>query len=1220
MSSIAPKKYRWAVAIVFGVLGFAVNFLDLQLLDHPALKVSILGGLFFPLLIALAWGWRYGLLSALAGGCQSMWWLWQGDGWGMLYSVPVFTLWVVWHGWWAGRRSVGHPWWQSSFVVEAPFRTVVELGFYTVFPWLLAMNPPPWDPAITWDQVSFSWLHTVALKHLVTGYVLLLLCYTLLSLGPARRFFRLRPLPAQRVTTAVYCGALLLALFLWVVDSIAGCLVFHPEMSFWEVAVLREGPHVMFMRVLYLVVSLLGAVLVARFLRERVVLTTRLAHQNQVLAAIRNVNQLITQEKNQHVLLEEACRLLVETRGFHNAWIIRLDAGKPVEPFYWAGFDGGFEVLAEELRAGRLPDCAEAALRTGDTQVVAAPASSCGQCPLAEEYGGRAGVTARLEHEGQLFGLLGVSVPERFARDSNELSLLNEVAGDLAFALSSLRSEVQRVSVERKYASALATTTDAVMATDLDGTITLFNPGAERLFKCSAEAAIGTHVSRFCPEDLKDEQREMLRRAREEGTVPGYETERLTAENRRMPVEIALSLHEGGNGAPAMINAILRDITGRKRAEAESRHNRELLRTVLDIVPAYICAKDLDGRFLLVNKKLADFYGRSVDEMTGMRHSALCEDPEELRAMLAADREAIERGEPVFIPEETMVKPDHTVAVLETHKIPFLAHGRPAVLIASADITERRRAESALTESQKRYRTLFANMVQGVLYQRADGTLVDCNPALESLFGIGRKQLLGRRAQDLDWDVIHEDGSAFPYEEHPSVLALRTGEPVRDVVAGIFNPRQQDYVWLNINAVPQFGPGQDTPSEVFVIMHDISARKRAEEAHRRLEEQYRHAQKMEAIGQLTGGVAHDFNNLLQVINTGTDMAMEDVQPEHPAHGALEEVSEAGQRAANLVSQLLLFSRRQTMRPEYLDLNDTVTNLLKMLGRVIGEHIQLEWRPAYKLSPIYADRGMVEQALMNLCVNARDAMPEGGALTIETREATLDAPSVEMYAEEHPGAYALLVVSDTGCGMDRETQERVFEPFYTTKEAGEGTGLGLSTVYGIVKQHHGLISIDSTPGRGSVFRLYWPVSQEGPETTDRGSGDTVRGGTETILLAEDDEMVRGLACAALRRAGYTVLTASTGAEALELFQKNGDGLDMVMLDVVMPEMNGCEAFLHMRQANPQLKVLFTSGYREGTGQTDFIVRERLPFIQKPFTRNRLLTMVRELLDRSKDAAD
>lgn len=451
------RSYQVSVAVVFGLIGFGVNFLDIEFLKISDFKISILLGMFFPLVIALAWGWRYGLLCALAGGCQTMWWLWYGDGWGILYSVPVFTLWIVWHGWWADRRSDSSPWYMGLFAVEIPFRIISELGFVMIFPWLVSLNPPPWDPLLVQDHVSPAWLRTVGIKHTVTAYVFLMVAYVILSLGPVRRFFGLSSRRAQADTLAIYITAMLFGLVLWILDVLVNYFFLPSEgQTFWGLAVHGASPKELFFRSFYVTAALFVGIVMDRFNCSRVKLQERLDHQNRVLAAIRKVNQLIVGEKDPDRLLHEACCLLVETRGFYNAWIALTVDGRPKKPFYHAGFNGGFTPMAERLLAGDIPACAKALHTSGSIQVKENSSDHCKGCPLIDLYAGRAGLSLGLNHADRNFGWLSLSCPTKFAHCPEEHELIKEVAGDIAFALWAIENENQRKTVERQYASVLA--------------------------------------------------------------------------------------------------------------------------------------------------------------------------------------------------------------------------------------------------------------------------------------------------------------------------------------------------------------------------------------------------------------------------------------------------------------------------------------------------------------------------------------------------------------------------------------------------------------------------------------------------------------------------------------------------------------------------------------------------------------------------------------------
>jgi CheY-like chemotaxis protein len=329
--------------------------------------------------------------------------------------------------------------------------------------------------------------------------------------------------------------------------------------------------------------------------------------------------------------------------------------------------------------------------------------------------------------------------------------------------------------------------------------------------------------------------------------------------------------------------------------------------------------------------------------------------------------------------------------------------------------------------------------------------------------------------------------------------------------------------------------------------------------------------------------------------------------------AVVEVEKAGKRAAELVGQLLAFSRRQIMKPVTLDINETIGELLRLLRRVIAENIRLDYIPGRDVQPIRADRGMIEQIIMNLCLNARDAMPSGGVLVLETANIAITDEYCRTHIWAKPGDYVLLSVTDTGCGMTKETLEHIFEPFFTTKEQGKGTGLGLSTVYGIVTQHGGMIQAYSEPGAGTRFRVYLPAAAGAVTATVRPPDTAAENGAETILLAEDDDAVRSLAQKVLQRAGYNVLVAHDGAEAIEMFEALKDEIDLAILDVIMPKVGGREAFEKIRTIRPDLPALFASGYSENAIHTNFVLHEDVALIQKPFSRTELLTAVRRALD-------
>jgi len=395
---------------------------------------------------------------------------------------------------------------------------------------------------------------------------------------------------------------------------------------------------------------------------------------------------------------------------------------------------------------------------------------------------------------------------------------------------------------------------------------------------------------------------------------------------------------------------------------------------------------------------------------------------------------------------------------------------------------------------------------------------------------------------------------------------------------------------------------------------DITKRKQAEEEKEKLEVQLYQSQKMESVGRLAGGVAHDFNNMLGVIIGNAEIALDQVDPDQPLYEDLQEILKAAGRSADLTRQLLAFARQQVVSPKVINLNETMMEMFKMLQRLLGEDIHLVWMPGVNLWPIHVDPSQIDQILANVCVNARDAIAGVGKLTIETENIRVEEGQCSEYSRFSPGEYVLLSVSDDGCGMDKDTVDKIFELFFTTKGIGEGTGLGLATVYGIVKQNNGFINVYSEPGQGTTFRIYLPRHEANTEQEQlKKPQEPLMRGKETILLVEDEPTLLKLSRLMLEKQGYRVLAAGSPGEAIRLAEENAGEIHLLMTDVIMPEMNGHELAMKIIALSPNLKCLFTSGYTANVIARHGVLGEGMNFIQKPFSRKDLTTKVREVLD-------
>jgi PAS domain S-box-containing protein len=528
-------------------------------------------------------------------------------------------------------------------------------------------------------------------------------------------------------------------------------------------------------------------------------------------------------------------------------------------------------------------------------------------------------------------------------------------------------------------------------------------------------------------------------------------------------------------------------------------------------------------------------------------------------------------------------------------------------------ISLRRQAEVALRESEIRHRRALENMGIGIVAHGADTSIHFANPEAARILGLSNDQLMGVTALDPDWRFVRPDGSTMPHDEFPANRVKESLRPIHDQILGIDRPVTGDRAWVQVNAHPEFGPQKELLN-ILVTFTDITERRRSEEERMKLEVQLRQAHKMESVGRLAGGVAHDFNNMLGVVLGHTELALEAVDPDQPLYPELQAIYKAAQRSADLTRQLLAFARQQTIAPKVVHLNQAVEGMLKMLERLIGEDIALSWLPGSDLWPVKVDPTQVDQIVANLCVNARDAIQGVGKVTIETFNVTFD----EAYcADNHgflPGDYVGLSLSDDGQGMERETLENLFEPFFTTKEIGKGTGLGLATVYGIVKQNNGFINVYSEPGQGTTFRVYF-ARHAGSQSSlpTRSPNEPVRCGQETILLVEDEPPLLKVTAKMLERLGYSVFKAGSPGEALEIAAENSGKIDLLLTDVVMPEMNGRDLAGDLVELQPGLKRVFMSGYTANVIAHHGVLDEDVYFIQKPFSKQDLAAKIREALE-------
>jgi two-component system cell cycle sensor histidine kinase/response regulator CckA len=767
---------------------------------------------------------------------------------------------------------------------------------------------------------------------------------------------------------------------------------------------------------------------------------------------------------------------------------------------------------------------------------------------------------------------------------------------DVNALISSVKIELlERQRAEARARAVMEAALDAVITIDGEGRILEFNPAAEATFGHRRADVLGAQMAELLiPPSLRSAHHRGLEKylATGEGPVIGRRVElsALRADGSEFPIELAIS--RVSLEGPPVFTGYVRDISERKEAEGQLHKLAAIVESSRDA----IVGRTVEGIVTSWNAAAERLFGYPADEIVGRPISDLA--PPERSNELGTINERLGRGEIIERFETVRVRKDGTRIEVESTISPVTDEsGRVVGASAiSRDVTERKHVEGALRESEARYRDLFENATDLIAVADLESRLTAVNEAFVRTLGYTREELIGRPLRDL-----------VPPEWHERIQQADDGKIGRQLDSTVYEHEliAKDGGRIQIEVASRLIEESGRPVGTEAICRNISERKQ-------LEEQLRQSQRLESIGRLAGGIAHDFNNLLTVISGYSEALLEaangDSEPE------LKEIAAAAERAAILTRQLLAFSRRQVLQPRIVSLNEVVEGIMPMLGRLIGEDIDLVASLDPALDTVSADPNQIEQVILNLVINARDAMPEGGKLTIETSNADLDEDYVADRPEARLGTHASLAVSDNGVGMDADTLARVYEPFFTTKPTGSGTGLGLSTVYGIVKQSGGNVWVYSEPGKGTTFKVYLPARNERLEVKQpEVPQPATPTGTETILIVEDEEKLRVLATRILRKSGYKVLATGSTTEALRLTGHGAEGIDLLLTDLVMPEMSGRELAEQVNKQVLDVRVLFMSGYADDAVTRNGALQPGAAYLEKPFSGRELARKVREVLD-------
>jgi PAS domain S-box-containing protein len=1090
----------------------------------------------------------------------------------------------------------------------------------------------------------------------------------------------------------------------------------------------------------------------------------RESHLKNVLLAIRDVNKLIARETDPEQLIQKICTSLVQTRGYFSAWIALTDEkGEVAEASAAAGFNGSFGFMESALHRGEFPFCMRHSLGMNKVAVTRNPPADCPDCPLSSEYEGRSGLACRLSHKDRVFGILSISVPEKFAHDNEEQDLFAELAADLGHALGKLKTDIQvqrltqivksilqpislvsrdyrylavndvyaelfetaLLKSEARYRNVTEANAGLVWEMDANLTVTHYSGRVYEILGYAPEEIIGRNpLFLIDPKDRERISAIMTRMVQTQEPVKDIESWCRHSDGRRVRIltnGIAFFSQDGNLLGFRGTQIDITEIFWARRCQEIVLQLHSMINDSDDAISAFLCKACSE----VTDSSMAFFGMLEPDESAMMAHVWSPEAMEECRIADKPLRFPIETAglwaqpilmrKPVIVNEyqralEKQGLPEGHVPIIRYLGVPIL-HGDSVVAVVgaankSSDYAERhinrlqvitssiadilllRRKEEALRESEEKHRRLFETMAQGVIYQATDGTIISANPAAERILGLSFEQMQEMTSMDPHWKMINEDGTEIPGTDHPAMIALRTGETFGPVIRGVLHPDKHSHVWLSITAIPLFQPGETKPSQVYATFEDISERKKdilALQENRQLlqsmmeaipdlvsvhdkdmtilysnwngfgavpkekrvigtkcyhtyrgfneicpdcqakavfqtkrnfqmETRLMQAQKLESIGSLAGGIAHDFNNLLFPIVGISEMMLDDFAPGSPEHHDVQEIYKAGNRGRELVQQILSFSRQSEHHLIPVHIQKILKEVCKLSRATIPADIPITRDIQPDCRPVMADPTQIHQIAMNLITNAYHAVePDGGTITIALTEMDVDHGG-DPVGDLAPGRYAMLSISDTGTGIDPVIINKIFDPYFTTKEKGKGTGLGLATVYGIVKSYGGEIRVDSDIGKGACFQIYLPVLEKTADDIPEKQQQILPTGTEHLLLVDDEVSIVHLERQMLKRLGYRITSFTGSVDALAAFETDPAQFDMVITDMNMPHLNGLQLAKKLIAVRADIPVIICTGFSERIDEGNTEAMGIKGLLMKPVGMMDLAHKVREVIDR------
>ena len=982
---------------------------------------------------------------------------------------------------------------------------------------------------------------------------------------------------------------LLLYILFWAIFLIVTALVdyfsFHRAISLTDILLYNVPPHDIYIRKITFVLFAVFGVIFYILLSKREKVEKLLTQTNMILSSIRDINKLITIEKDPGKLISETCNILVKKHGFSKAWILIFSKEGVLKYSAESGVGVSFDKLLKKFSTGNMPSCLSKTSESDEVCVIDHSEYLCGECELADDSNNKyLSMVYKLAHEKIFLGYISVSInKEKIFNLMEYKKLFKEIADDLAFAVWSSELEREKRLSEERYKALFENAVNGIVVLKYsteysDFIIFDMNKPAENIEKINRKDAIGKNA------------KDVFYYLETTGLYDTVGRVYKTGKAHNFPVS---SYKEGKivfwrdnyiyRLETGEVVIIFKDETKRKNTEVALEVSEKKYRVLFDNSPDAIFIFDpVNLNFIEVNKVACDRLGYTRDELIKKNLPSISSPK---YALLINDRikQIFESGHEFY--ETEHVHKNGSIIPSEASSTIIKYDVKPVILSVVRDITLRKMNERSLRENEKKMNAFFDNSPSLIYIKDLDGNYIVANNRFKDLIGIPSEKIEGKT----DFDIFPHDFAAKFRENDLGVLKKGKAVEYEEVI----NIGDDERTYMSIKFPLPDSAGN--PIGVCGISTDITERKK-------LESKFLQAQKMETVARLAGGIAHDFNNILTVIVGYNELLLTNFSQDDPIYNELQEVMKTIDRATNLIGQLLTFSRRQVFNPVILDLNDKLFEMDKMMRRIIGEDVELIMIPGEDLWPVKIDISQLEQVITNLVVNARDAMPGGGKLTIETYNVNSDIEYPAHHPEVIPGDYVFLAFSDTGTGMSDEVKSHVFEPFFTTKENGRGTGLGLSTCYGIIKQSGGDILVYSEPGNGTTINIYLPrESGEFKKSLKQESFENAPEGSETILLVEDESNVRKMASRVLSRKGYKIIEASNGEEALRFAENYLPGkIDILLTDVIMPHMGGVELSEKIKEKNPKIKVLFISGYTENSIVHNGVLDHGIFFLQKPFT--------------------